>query len=190
MRRSKDCQSLELIIRDRDSKIRDSVTPTPPNPPLPAPKEWSIQRLSGVLRCVLNFLTYVYLLRFPLIVFIIVALFIIKAKGWAKMLAGAFDQSSFNQTLALGLTNILFVYALLVIGHNVLGYSALRGTARELKRNDNDTNLWHHVWNSLCLAVALSVPLTAWYYSRGSIGGISFIAAILLGTSWAALSLR
>lgn len=162
--------------------MRDGVTPTPSTPTPPAPKKWSIQRLSGALRCFLNFLTYVFLLRFPLIAIVIVALFIIKAKDWAKMLAGAFDQSSFNQTLALGLTNILFVYSLLVIGHNVLGYSGLRGTAHELKRNNNQTNPWHHLWNFFCLAVALSVPFTAWYYSRGSIGGISFFVAIICGT--------
>jgi hypothetical protein len=158
------------------------VTSTSPSATRPAPKKWSIQKLSGVLRWLLHFLTYIYLLRFPLIAIIVIVAFLVKERGWAKMLAGAFDQSSFKQTFGLGLTNILFVYTLSVVGHNILGYSGLRGTAPELKKNRYETNAWHHLWNFVCAVTALPVPLTAWYYSKGSMAGTSFLAAITLGT--------
>ena len=182
MRRSKDCQSLELIIRDRDSKIRDSVTPTPPNPPLPAPKKSPVHIISGAFRCFFNFLTYVYLLRFPLIAIAVVALFFFQKRAWGKMLAGAFDQSAVDQTVALGLTNTLFVYSVSVIGHNVLGYSALRGTAHELKEMPRRRIGGTRIWNFLCLVSALPVPLAAWYYSRANIDATKFLIAIIAGT--------
>jgi hypothetical protein len=123
------------------------VTPSTPTPT--AQKSGWIESLSGLigglsggLRYFLHFLTYVYLLRFPLAAIAIVFALLIKAHDGAKMLAGAFDQSLFDQTLALGLTNILFVYTLSIIGHNVLGYSALRGTAHDLgsEKDDNKAN--------------------------------------------------
>ena len=163
------------------------MTPAPPTPTRPAQKKWSIPSLSGALRWLLNFLTYVYLLRFPLIAIVVVVAFLVKKHGWAKMLAGAFDQSSFEQAFALGLTNTLFVYSLLVIGHNVLAYSGLRRTAHSIPTNKNDTNLWHHIWNWLCVAAALPVPFTAWYYSRGNIEATLFIAAIVAGAISACL---
>ena len=145
-----------------------AMTPAPQasnNPPTPHPaKKSPVHIISGAFRCFFNFLAYVYLLRFPLIAIAIVALFFFQKRAWGKMLAGAFDQSAVDQTVALGLTNILFVYSVSVIGHNVLGYSALRGTAHELKRNAKETNWWHRIWNFLCLVSALPVPLAAAAY--------------------------
>ena len=175
------------------------MTPTPPTPIPSARRKWSIPSLSGALRWLLNFLTYVYLLRFPLIAIVVVVAVLVKERGWAKMLAGAFEQSSFAQAFALGLTNMLFVYSLVVIGHNILGYSALRGTTLPLKRKkdnkaseddhkteeDTETNIWHRIWNWVCAGAALPVPLTAWYYSRGNIAGTTFIAAIIAGAIFA-----
>jgi hypothetical protein len=64
------------------------------------------------------------------------------------MLAGAFDQTSFADVYALGVTDILFVYTLSVVGHNVLGYSGLHETADPLWRDlKTDTNGWHRTWN-------------------------------------------
>jgi hypothetical protein len=163
-----------LTVRSRIKKIV-SLTPTTPA------NNSVIYRLSGALRWLFNFLTYVYLLRFPLIAIFVVALFLIKKNDWGKMLAGAFDQSSFEQAFALGLTDILFVYSLSVIGHNVLGYSGLRGTAHKLPTDENDTNCWHRSWNLICIASALPVPITAWLYSKGSIAGRVFTAAIISG---------
>jgi len=192
------------------------VTQIPSNPPAPHPlvesDSGSIGRLSGKVRDFLHFLTYVYLLRFPLIAISIVFAFWVKERDWAKMLAGAFDQSSSGQTLALGLTNILFVYTLSVVGHNILGYSALRGTADDLG-NDNDdekpnapqaqvseegneekavdsksedgnkTNKWHRRWNILCWLTVLPVPFTAWHYSD-NIDFWWFWGAIIFGTGF------
>jgi hypothetical protein len=106
-----------------------------------------------------------------------------KKEDWEKMLAGAFDQTSFGDVFWLGLTDILFVYTLSVVGHNVLGYSGLRETADPFKKIPNsDTNWWHRIWNVLCLAAALPVPITAWFFSDSTtISGGWFTFAILSG---------
>ena len=184
------------------------------------PKTWQAlpadpnvtERLSGKVRDSLHVLTYVYLLRFPLIGISILFAFWVKERDWAKMIAGAFDQSSWDQTFVLGLTNILFVYTLSVTGHNILGYSALRGTAHDLG-NDNDgekrnapqaqvseegneekivdsksedgnkTNKWHRGWNILCWLTVLPVPFTAWHYSD-NIDFWWFWGSIIFGTGF------
>ena len=176
-------QASALFGVDSKEPSRENHVVTPATPGSNSRNASLIEWLSGVLRWFFNFLTYLYLLRFPLIAIAVVALFIFKAKGWGKMLAGAFDQTSFGDVFALGLTDILFVYTLTVVGHNVLGYSALRGSAHKLPLNPTtQTNAWHSTWNWLCLAAALPVPITAWFFSNHQIiSGGWFTFAIFLG---------
>jgi hypothetical protein len=67
------------------------------------------------LRCALTFFTYLYLLRFSVLTgIVIMALPLLAIGGGEKMLAGAFDQWSERQIIALTLISVVMFWTLLV----------------------------------------------------------------------------
>src|ERR1700757_3236167 len=131
-------------------------------------KTW-IYRCGWVVRYFLNLITYIYLLRFPLLTSVLALwVFFYKADDLAKVLAGAFDQTTGLQVLALTLTDVLFLYTLLVTGHTVLAYSALRHTAHVPSRSKDVLNIYRWAWTLFCWVAALPLLRTAWIYSSGN----------------------
>lgn len=138
-------------------------------------KTW-IYRCGWVVRYFLNLITYIYLLRFPLLASLIALwVFFYKAGDLAKMLAGAFDQATGLQVLALTLTDVLFLYTLLVTGHTVLAYSALRHTAHVPSRNKDVLKIYRWAWTLSCWVAAVPLLRTAWIYSSGNMELHTFV---------------
>src|SRR5438874_2673207 len=91
----------------------------------------------------LDFFTYLYLLRFPILTGLVAfGLPIFALGGGAKMLAGAFDQALGREIVALTLTDVLLLWTLLVSGHVILDYSEMRGSATPTKHK----SLWRNIW--------------------------------------------
>jgi hypothetical protein len=121
-----------------------------------------------------NFLSYLYLLRFPILAaLILLGLSIFSMGGGAKMLAGGFDQTSGDQVMALTLVDALFLYTVFVCGDVVLAYAGLRGNAQMIPEENRTLYRW--AWGAFCWLVALTVLIPAYYFSSEAIKPWPFI---------------
>jgi hypothetical protein len=134
----------------------------------------------------LNFFSYLYLLRFPILTALIVlVLSLFSMGGGAKMLAGGFDQTSGDQVLALTLVDALFLYTVFVCGDMVLAHAGLRGSAHKIP--EEKKKLYRRVWIVFCWLVPLFVLVPAyhfsamqpWYFILWAFGGAVLGAAII-----------
>jgi hypothetical protein len=97
----------------------------------------------GWLKRLLNFCTYLYLLRFPILTGLVAfGLPLFAWRGGAKILAGAYDQSLGLQIVALTLTDVLLMWTLLVTGHVILDYSHARGSAESMAHPRRRRTTW------------------------------------------------
>jgi hypothetical protein len=130
----------------------------------------------------LNFFSYLYLLRFPILTALIASgLSLFSMRGGAKMLAGAFDQTSGDQVMALTLVDAFFLYTVLVSGDVILAYSGLRGSAEMIKKEKKKR--YHIIWTVFCWIVAFIVLIPAYYFSNKAIKPWLFLGWALGGAA-------
>jgi len=121
--------------------------------------------MSRLLR-LLNFFSYLYLLRFPILTALtVLGLSLFSMRGGTKMLAGAFDQTSGDQVVALTLVDALFLYTVFVSGDVILAYSGLRGSGEMITKKKR----YHIIWIVFCWIVAFIVLIPAYYFSNRAI---------------------
>jgi hypothetical protein len=128
----------------------------------------------------LGFLTYIYLLRFPLLAWAaIVGIPVWACYGGKRMLAGAFDQTQWYEIGSLGLMSVIAASAVFITGRLILDYSKSRGSAPFRPRQKR----WRRIWFLLSVGSIVPNLVVAFVYSYD---GVSpgwfwlFIAAGLL----------
>ena len=134
----------------------------------------------------LGFVTYLYLLRFPLLgLSLLVGLPVAAATVAEKMLAGAFDQWLWRQIFALALVTGLAAATLFMTGRLVLDYSSLRGSAPFSLRH----RIWRRIWLILAAVSIIPTLVVAYRYSGDAVKPWPFAIFTLFGLACATLIL-
>jgi hypothetical protein len=116
---------------------------------------------------------------------VILALPLLAIGGGEKMLAGAFDQWSGRQIIALTLISVVMFWTLLVTGGLVLDYAEDRASVPALLHKV----LWRRVWLAFCAVVVIPIIVIAYVYSGADIKPWPFLVFGLLGVAVAILVL-
>src|SRR5882724_1924929 len=138
------------------------------------------------LLSVIGFVTYLYLLRFPILSWLIIVALPIVAltDSGQKMLAGSFDQWRWYQISSLSLVAVMTASTLFITGRLVLDYSAIRRSApfRLLR-----LTCWRRVWLIVSTLSILPSLAVAFYYSSDEVRPWPFLMFGALGLTVAAV---